>query len=103
MAWLSDFWEDEILPVDTEPEIVHIINVLLPCVELPPLVYVLPAGGAPHVARRHQPDLKCRIPLLLGLGDFGPVVIRGIVFVEDFSLRHCCICFLKANLNSKLY
>ena len=78
----------DVEPVDAESQVVHVVHVLLPCVELPPLVDVLPAGGAPHVARGHQPDFKRRIPLLLRLWNFGGVEIRGIVLVEHFSLRH---------------
>ena len=75
-------------PVNAETQVVHVVHVLLPGIELSPLVDVLPARRAPHVTRGHQPNLKRRIPLLFRLWDFGGVEVRGVVFVEHFSLRH---------------
>ncbi len=78
----------DVKPEDPQAEMVHVVHVLLPGVELPPFVDVLAAGQASHVTRGHQADDKGCIATGLTPRDLGGVIIRREVLVQHFSFRH---------------
>ena len=67
---------------------IHVINIFLPSIEFSAFVDVLSASGAPHVAGGHQSDDESWIPSGFTPRNFARIEIRGIVFVQNFSLRH---------------
>ena len=74
--------------VDPQSQMVHVVHIFLPRVELPALVDVLAARRASHVAWGHQSNGKGLVSGLFGSRDLRRIEIRRVIFIQHFPLGH---------------